>query len=222
MKLITKRLMFLSIALTTIMFSCSKDKDDTEPAPVVPVVPVVPTGGGGTTPTSSYYFRINLDGTEILFQSGINNYASAAGESGGTGSSLYREEQSSQLQQVFSGTNIGGYTIVKMLPTQPTLCSDLGTVFNLGTQSYGSTINEVNGVVVFYVDGSGVYWASDFGTAIQTGSNFNITELINNSGIESEKISKATFNCTLYDGNGNSKVVTNGLIRSFSLQCGGL
>ena len=218
-----RKLVVIGLVLTTIMYSCSKDEDST-PEPTVSVAPTpTPTGGGGgTTPTSDYYFRINVDGTEKLFQSGINNYASAAGEGGGSATAGYREEQSSQLQQVFSSANIGGYTVVKILATQPTQCSDLSSIFNLGVQPFGSTINETNGVVVFYVDGSGVYWSTDLGAATQTGSNFEITELSANSGIESEKITKATFNCTLYDGNGNSKTVTNGLIRSFSLQCGGL
>ncbi|MCB9334809.1 MAG: hypothetical protein H6586_01555 [Flavobacteriales bacterium] len=216
-----KKIFVLSLVLTTIMSSCSKDEDST-PDSTVSVVSN-PTGGtGGTIPTSDYYFRINVDGTEVLFQSGINNYASAAGESGGSATAGYREEQSSQLQQVFSSTNIGGYTVVKVLATQPTQCSDLSSIFNIGVQPFGSTINETNGVVVFYVDGSGVYWSTDLGVGTQTGSNFEITELSTNSGIESEKITKAIFNCTLYDGNGNSKTVTNGLIRSFSLQCGGL
>jgi len=69
----------------------------------------------------------------------------------------------------------------------------------------------VNGASIDYIDANGKGWGTEWGS--QTGSTFNITELVANTDGTSGKIFKATFGCKLYDENGNSITLTNGVVR---------
>ena len=209
---------FLSLV---VLFSACKDKEDPAPATTNN-----PGSGGGTVITSSLYFQATIDGQEVIFQNGINGYASAAGSSGESVTSGYGEGQSMSLLKPFATKNIAGVVIIKKFTDMPSLCSEIEGMFSIGAYPYGKHSGDVNdaveGAVVYYIDGSGKAWSSDNGAGTQTGSTFQITEHVSNSDGFSQRITKATFSCKLYDEEGNVKTLTNGSIRSRSVQCGGL
>lgn len=78
-----------------------------------------------------------------------------------------------------------------------------------GVSELGPTTK--NGASIEYTDANGKMWHSEMGD--QTGSTFNITELVANPDNTSLKIFKASFNCKLYDGAGGSIQVINATIR---------
>jgi hypothetical protein len=104
--------------------------------------------------------------------------------------------------------------ILKYFDHEPT-AAERAAMIKAGTYPFGfGKVNSatVNGATIDYIDASGNNWFSETGS--QTGSTFNITELITNTSATSGKIFKATFSCKLYDVNGvNSIVVTNATIR---------
>jgi hypothetical protein len=77
---------------------------------------------------------------------------------------------------------------------------------------------EADGVVILYTDIAGVEWASNRGSADQTGSHFEIVshELINHSKYKYE--TEAVFNCKLYTEDGKEMMLTNGRINSRSVR----
>lgn len=88
------------------------------------------------------------------------------------------------------------------------------SMIKLGSYSYGvgdvSNLT-VNGATIEYTDANGVAWISEIGS--QSGSTFEITEIVDNPDGTSGKIFKATFSCKLYDGTGASIQVSNATIR---------
>ena len=79
------------------------------------------------------------------------------------------------------------------------------------------TPDHLNGVVIKHKDGNGVMWASNKGSSDQTGSSFNIVSNRQVPSLPDEMKIYATFNCKVYDDNGNSKDLTNGkLVVSFA------
>ena len=66
--------------------------------------------------------------------------------------------------------------------------------------------------LAYYING--VKWSTDQGTGIQTGGSFSITARKKSHDWfgEVSTIILANFNCKLYDGLGNSKTITDGVI----------
>nr|WP_321355552.1 hypothetical protein [uncultured Draconibacterium sp.] len=79
--------------------------------------------------------------------------------------------------------------------------------------------NGIDGGVVYYVDNEGVFWSSGLSPATQNSSAFEITEYVDLDLPIASKVVKAKFNCTLYDGNGNSKTIRNGEARAMIFSC---
>jgi len=199
--------LLLIICIASVFIGCKKEDEETTNCC---------NGGSGAVP--ELYYEVEIDGVPILFEAGENYFESIAVADCCTNAG--QELQSSVLQSTLDSTiNQGGYKILKHFTNAPSSCSDLGTMFSLGTQSFGNSNTGVDGVVVYYIDFSGTLWASDLGVAIQPNSSVEITELSNNNSSGSEKITTLTVNCKLYDDSGNSLDLTNGTIRSYSLQC---
>jgi hypothetical protein len=196
----------LVIGIALVFVGCKKEDDQTANC----------CSGSGAAP--DLYYEIEIDGVPILFEAGENYFESIAVADCCTNAG--QELQISILQSILDSTiNQGGYKILKNFTNAPSSCADLGTMFSLGTQSFGNSNSGADGIVVYYIDFNGTYWASDLGVAIQSNSSVEISELINNNSSGSEKITTLTVNCTLYDDSGNSLDLTNGIIRSYSLQC---
>lgn len=202
-------LMLLIIA-TVVVPSCKKKNNDPAPNPT-------PQTNGGPAITSSFYFQAKIDGNWITLQDGVNGFAS--GTMGGNyGTSVNQEEQAALITNYGLG-QFACFFILKTFPGTVT-GADYESMFSVNSYNYGinkDLPNGIDGAGIAYTDASGIDWRSDYGTANQTGSTFNIVEHIVNTDGYSHKISKATFSCKLYDGNGNSKTVTNGVLRGRSI-----
>ena len=174
--------------------------------------------------SSSFYFTAVIDGTTVTYEDGKNGYGSGVGSSSGTVPAGCQKEQSLNLR-AYVTKNSAGVSILKTFDQCSVDCSLIEGMFYVGTYTYGkrslsTNQNGIDGAAVYYVDNNGTLWSSGYGTATQTNSNFKITEHIENTkDYFSNRITKVTFNCKLYDGNGNSKTLTNGEIRSRSVVC---
>lgn len=80
-------------------------------------------------------------------------------------------------------------------------------------QDYTYSTGPAAGVRISYVDPSGMIWATDAGTAVQTGSTFIITYTkdMADAGFEAEFM-KAHFTCNVYNGLGGVRVITDGTL----------
>lgn len=81
------------------------------------------------------------------------------------------------------------------------------------TGSYSYSEHALNGVRLYFTDSLGSVWASDEGIQDQTGSNFNITDVLPLGFISGNYTLKfyATFNCKLYNSiSGQALTVTDG------------
>lgn len=181
-----------------------------------------PEPAAGTKITAKFYFTGAIGGKEVVFQDGVNGYGSGAGYSGGSDYSGYQEVQSMVITKGLNPNNSISASLIKYFPEEPT--NDMiESMFHLGKYSFGrehdgSADSGKDGVQIIYVDSDGIVWSTDLGTEAQPNGSFEIIEHINNTHGWSEKITKATFNCILYDEEGNSMLLTNGIIRGRSVQ----
>ncbi|MES2141105.1 MAG: hypothetical protein V4511_15470 [Bacteroidota bacterium] len=209
-----KKIYSLKLAVITAIIivlginGCKKEESAPVPTPATTNPPV---------PTSNLYFQATINGTAVAFQDGVGGYGAGGGSEGGTEPSGWQEGQTSMVTKAFSAQNLGGIQIMKGFVYQPTN-TQIDSMFAVKSYAYGkqspsSNIDGVDGARVFYYDNSGVEWTTDLGTADQTGSAFSITEHIVNEVGVSHRISKITFNCTLYNSTGGSMILTNGVYR---------
>jgi hypothetical protein len=208
-----KLIPILLLIATCISFNSCKKESEPEPTPT-PAPP--PAGTGAPSITSSFYFQAKIDGTWVTYQDGIGSYAS--GTAGGNyGSTVNQEEQIGMLINYVAQTG-GAIFVLKQFPGTAS-GADYESMFAVRSYTYGINADKpgypsgVDGAGIVFWDASGVEWRTDYGTANQTGSTFNITEHIANTDGYSHRISKATFSCKLYDDNGNVKNLTNGVFR---------
>ncbi|MEM9025000.1 MAG: hypothetical protein AAGB22_14740 [Bacteroidota bacterium] len=188
--------------------SCSSDDSDDDSTPTP----------GPTEPTG-FFFQAEINGQLVQFEDGVGLYGSGAGASS---TNAGQEEQSLNLQQPFSGTNLAWVSFIQTFSQPVTECAQIESMFAVKAYGYGNSNTGVDGIVVNYIDANGTHWASDKGTAMQAASSFAVTNHDPNTDGFSERISRAEFACTLYDDNGNSVPLLNGKIRSRSTQCGHL
>ena len=177
-------------------------------------------GGGGGTGGSSFpfYFIGTVGSTSIKYEANDLNSVLSCGISqpenslGFTDFDIY--EGTVILNTNDFSKNVIRVHILKYFDHEPTLTERAAMVkigsYPFGVGNVGSTT--VNGASIDFIDANGNNWFSELGS--QTGSTFNITELVTNTTGTSGKIFKATFSCKLYDINGTNSIhVTNATIR---------
>jgi hypothetical protein len=197
---------------TSLLTSCKKGK---EPEPTPTPTTTNTSNTGAPTITSSFYFQAKIDGTWITYQEG-GYTGSGTGSNGGSVPAGWQEDQNALIYNFTTGQS-ASFSILKTFPSTPTT-AQIDAMFGIRSYSYGkrspsTAANGIDGCVVTYTDASGTIWSTDYGTGNQTGSTFNIVEHITNTDGNSPKISKATFSCKLYDENGHTKTLTNGIYR---------
>ncbi|MBK6627525.1 MAG: hypothetical protein IPJ87_11080 [Flavobacteriales bacterium] len=199
------------VLVLVIMAGCKKEDDATTPA----------ANGGGYG--SSYALSLELDGIPVLKTTSTDIFvpgAMANTNMGLTVCTSYQESVVSDSVDVNDRWNVGLVKTFYGLGSLPSVDS-VNTMVALGARSYGVflwnqstlTYEVVDGVRVEWTDALGVKWSTDRGTADQTGSNFSINERTSTGDPFGPRFTfKVTFNCKLYDGAGNSKLVTNGAL----------
>lgn len=196
----TKKVLLLVASCAILMFSCKKKSSD--PAPVTPA----PVSTGAPSITSALYFQAKIDGAWVTFQDGIGNFSSGVSSSGN------QIQQQDALFMNYVNGQAASFFIIKTFTSSPSN-TDIEGMFGIKSYSFGNYNSNIDGAGISYYDSSGQYWSTDSGTGIQTGSTFSISEITAGVSGQAHKIVKANFSCKLYDGNGNSKTLTNGVLR---------
>jgi hypothetical protein len=202
--------LFYIIAICSVFISCSK-KDEPEPTPT--------PSSSSITINSTPQFTITLDGgspvamitdgISIEGTNGSDNFIVAWPDSS---SGTYSSSISNSITGIGLTISHGGLRFIGNPPSDSLFLN----FYPVGPYPY--TISAWNGVKIDYSDGTGTYWSTDYGTALQPGSSFIIND---RTGMQYfgdyHVVFKATFNCILYDGLGNSKTLTNGIyVSSFA------
>lgn len=208
------RLSIAALALVLVFSACKKKNSDPEPEPAPTTTGTAPAPIDiNHNPIAQY----DTDGKTYKHQSG-------SGLSGGMGSDGSLASSSTGTSKFsydsYYYNNSSSYTAFAV---------EKGTIyvpgigrpdqdafrqfFAVGQQAYSSASSpaDLNGIVIEHRDDNGVTWKSNKGTADQTGSVFSIesSKEVISFGDQQMKI-YATFNCKVYDDNGNSKSLTNG------------
>lgn len=154
----------------------------------------------------------NWDSEEIGFGNGVGDTTYAAScYSGGQ-----LKEQNFYFAN-FTDTLSLDSVYGKRLSVQIAGCAPIGStnpvedsIIYVGSYDYGNPFADSNGVVVTFLDDTGAVWSSILGPGItgQPGSTFTITDMVENYDGFSYWVIAGDFNCTLYDVDGNSIVVS--------------
>ena len=204
-----KYILFLPIVILLSLYSCKKKST---PAPVVTAAPVA-------TPTPNFYFTATIDGKSVVINDLSVTTGSGAGQSATTSG---QHEQSMVLSDPLLGAEQAGVFNVKTFPGSVTLCSEVESMFKVGTYSFANPNAGIDGIGVYYIDTGGMYWTSYLDSNAVQGGKFEILTHTANTDNYSKYISTAKFSCTLFDPLGNTMQLTNGEIKSRSVNCDGL
>lgn len=173
-----------------------------------------------TTDGATFYFYGTLDdGTKISFETGESNYTSSAGYNNASNGSEISIEQSFQLSNS-AQTSIAGASISQNFNSNEENCNNYRSMFETRNYGYGHINFNTEGASIFYMDANGKYWTTYQGGGAQNDGSFKIISQQNGSyGLGYNGITEAEFECTLYDQVGNWIKLTDGRIRSYSVQC---
>ncbi|MFT6716152.1 MAG: hypothetical protein ACJA0Q_000782 [Saprospiraceae bacterium] len=201
-----KNLLLPTLITFLLLGACSKDEEETT--------------NNIETQTPSYYFYGTLDdGTEISFEAGESTFISTAGYSSSSDGNQTRVEQSFLLTNS-TQTSTAGASLSQAFNSDEENCSSYRSMFIQKNYGYGHIDYNTEGASVFYLDANEKYWTTYQGGGAQPGGSFKITSQRNgNYGSGFNGITEAEFECTLYDQVGNWKKLTNGRIKSYSVQC---
>jgi hypothetical protein len=189
---------FFIYALLLISFAlinCKKKKED--PAP--------------TTPVDTFKAKLQVKAGGVLY--------TFKEDSAGTGTAESNNPLGNNNEYTSSLTDPssinGVIDVVKGTLTRAgttTTNLEFKNFFLPGTYSFDANFPR-NGVAIRWYDATNTIWSTDLSPTTQTGSTFTITEATegtNDFGDYLLKV-KITFNCTVYNSSGSSKVLTNGV-----------
>ncbi|WP_162428846.1 hypothetical protein [Pontibacter pudoricolor] len=177
------------------------------------------------TTAGTYYFEAEMDGKTLLLPEGKDGYASNAFVQTEATTSGCTEIQLMQLAKPNDIKKSIEIAFIEQRSSCTTDCAQSKAMLQTGDYSFGrlETFSDMpmqDGVVIRYTDIYGKVWSTDFGTADQSNSSFNVTKVsANTSDSKSQLLATAEFNCTLYDKAGNKIVITNGKVVSRSIVC---
>jgi hypothetical protein len=199
----------LSMLVITASFSVISCKKEKSPEPVP--APTTPASAASTDINSSYQASFSFSGSAVSYTSTAPtwdmSYGTAHTINTTGGFNKFRYDGTLNFGSTGKSFTVQKGAIVLPSGTSPS-DSQFLAFYAAGTFSYDPAAD--NGIVVSYFDGS-TTWSTAIGAATQTGSSFKIIDkkAITGNTDYTVKI-YSTFNCTVYDGAGNSKVITNG------------
>jgi len=188
--------------------------------------PTSNNNGSDNPSTAPYYIQARANGTSLIYElTALSNgqiSESMKGHQGGNGANyLVRQEYSfykvTYINGDFVKDSLAGcprIAIYKNFDDHPWEEEELDVMMTT-TMAYGGGSEKRDGVEILWTDANGKNWCSSWGTGDQTGSTFKLTE---HTKVEYQSgqvkigryASKGTFNCTLYDKQGNSIPMTHG------------
>lgn len=208
----------LCIVAIGLLLAAACKKKDPDPNPNTTTTSGTTTSTTSTSTTGGFnmntlcMFSATIGGTPVSYTEDGTNLEIMLGSSGSVNPpnptyksydcSLYNNSTSQNIFSIEKGT-----LVFSGSPTADS--ATFSPFFPLG--SYAYSVGAANGIEISYWDASGTQWSTGLGAGTQTGSTFNVIDKKSAMvlGYFDVKI-KATFNCTLYDGSGNTKTVTGG------------
>lgn len=179
-------------------------------------------GGGGCSFTItvlpfvdnnfSYYYEANIDGVFYREVVTTTNGNEAGYGVAGTDDVILSSDILPSTYPVMPAGKTGMTVEKGVLSNYPTRNNtEFKTFFNLGNYSYTFPPSLTNGVSITWYEENGTIWKTTNLPADQSGSRFAIVlvEEVAVSPVYTVAIT-FTFDCKLYDGNGNTKVLTGG------------
>lgn len=174
--------------------------------------------------SSDYYFAASMDGVPLIIEADNKNYYNYSGEEGEQTPFGYvagRESYFGGLEEDGEQINI---FFLKTFESEPTDCSELSTILNLGSNSYAGVtsfedLTVSDGVVIYYVDGNGVEWSTGTADGDFSDGEFKITEITKYKNDPTTCVVKARFSCTLYNEYGTSVELTGGELCAMFPSC---
>jgi len=198
---------FLFILPLVALISCDKEKDEEEEM---------------SLPAAAYYFQGEIEGETVSFEQARDGFYSGTTSSGGFAAEGDVQAKDGTLIAKIDLADLeaeGPYFAIDVRKTFPGQSSvdieDRMTMYEKNVYDYSSEEGEEDGVVISYTEDGDKLWYSSWGS--QTNSMFEITEVVENASSDSFLIFAATFNCTLYDNEGNSMELKNGTYRGLAV-----
>jgi hypothetical protein len=209
-----KKIIILSSLCLAVVFSpsCKKKKKTEEPAPATTTTGATPTPTAISV-SSTPQVKFDVDGTTKSYIADGGDYNSDRGSSLSIGTPTSSGSWSSGISKISPYKDI--VDIEKGTLTYSATGHPDNTMFKnyfaVGSYSYSPAgLSIISGMTFAFWDDSNVKWSTELGTGVQTGSAFTIVEIAEENITDYDIKVYATFNCKVYDGNGNSKTITNG------------
>jgi hypothetical protein len=202
------------ILLVFVSFVSCKKKEDPSPGNQTNNTNNNTNTSADQNPTSTAtYYLVFFDGTSaVKLEQSVSGVYNGSVSGGGTdyvttGGGFYGLDEN--YDPIFKGgisfgKNYGGF------PDHDEAYNSYST----GGNSFGNESAQTTGFIIEYKDASGTYWTSDKGTADQTGSAITVNSKTAYNSLSLAYIIDGTFNCKIYDGNGNSRTLTNGKFKT--------
>ncbi|MEO8086636.1 MAG: hypothetical protein ABI763_07450 [Bacteroidota bacterium] len=203
-----KIISYLTLCSVLIFSSCSKKEDDNSS-------PSNNNNNGGSTSLtidSHWQVKAKIDGVDYakVDGNGANGVFSDGGETAADPDSSISNYGSTLMDGTLT---IPYFEVVRnghhFLGGAEVENVDFLAFFQPGT--YPFTPELVSGVAIHYTDASGEMWGTDMGSANQTGSEFKIIQVREETVFPDYDLKVLShFHCKLYNVNGQSKTLTDG------------
>jgi len=170
------------------------------------------TSSNITINKESYRFTGSIDGTLVNYSTAMEQYGNHVHSTGQIGSPNSTKILKSGISDIDNSDLPGIYVSLGTLTYVGGSIAPSDDFFAfITTGNHPFSDGAVAGVSISYTDINGVVWASDLGSANQSGSNFMITTVENvTQPFGDDYMSfRATFNVKLYNGSGGTKTLTN-------------
>jgi hypothetical protein len=198
------RSLFVILAIVLVFTSCKKSNSSSTNS----------NSNNNSTTGYTYYYQATIDGT-VYKQTvtNTNNYIAGSSLDGGGPSAAFTADIGPDADSIPLNETAFGITKGVYLDYTDVTDSSFKAFFNPGVYPFAASFG-ASGITIGWTDKAGVDWESNNTPGTQTSSNFTITNVVNTAGTVYNGTYyitvTATFNCILYDGNGNSRTVTNG------------
>lgn len=198
------------IASGAFLISCKK-KQDNPPPSSTPTPAVI-----GINSDAQVQFQIDNGNLSSYIVN--NDLTNVMGTGGSIGSPTSFKDFSSGFHYNSSSVSVIDITkgTISYVGTGKVDSTTFVNYFSPGSYSFSPVTSPtisipISGIVISWWDSNNIIWKTDVGTGDQTGSSFSILAVKEEEQFGDQLMKVyATFNCKLYDGNGNSKTLTNG------------
>lgn len=161
-----------------------------------------------------FYFQMEMDGEKVTLKDNRNGYSASLGESGQIEPGSIESRQESTIIPVVNPAE-KPYVFWSLGANFPDIPNEQEIIdmCQPGSFSYFNGISEDSAptAAIEWIDAAGEEWTTYYGSGDQTGSSFTITETTEIEAGEYYATCHIEFSCKLYDKDGNTIEVENGV-----------